>query len=307
MNAVDLRSNIDVVYNQSSTNACGPHAVVAALDAMHDHAGHPKRFSRYHLWWWVRMWAGLPGQNVGSTFETLERALRINGTLTEAECPWDKPPATVPQFGEPGYRLVRTQLGTDAVAAIKRLLCMGVPVVWCMRVTQALYDLASSRNWRTHHLPPDNIHTMGMHYVCIVGYDDAADRFLVENSWGPEWADGGFFGLSYASLLPLNEGLQHIDIGPINPKPVEGYTVPIPVMLTADRAAFAERAGPALLNHLMGVFASSGVPGLIAECKTWGVSDKHLEAMAGWPRGSVRAFKAENPALAWDGFIWDQL
>ena len=35
----------------------------------------------------------------------------------------------------------------------------------------------------------------GGHAVCLVGY--TADRFIVRNSWGTGWGDGGF---GYASL-----------------------------------------------------------------------------------------------------------
>ena len=49
MASVDLRSDIDAVYAQSSANACTAHAVVNALDAMYDAAGQSKRFSR-GLW-----------------------------------------------------------------------------------------------------------------------------------------------------------------------------------------------------------------------------------------------------------------
>jgi hypothetical protein len=38
---------------------------------------------------------------------------------------------------------------------------------------------------------------LGSHEVLIVGYNDKTGRFLAQNSWGPRWADGGFFGIPY--------------------------------------------------------------------------------------------------------------
>lgn len=298
MKSVDLRGQYEQVYNQGPDPSCGPHAVTAALDAMYEHAtGQRHRFSKDHVWWWSRVWLGLAGQKVGSTFESLEKTLRIQGAVPDVP--------NAPDTGPP-HHLVRTHMGTDGVAAVKRLLCMGVPVIWLMQTTAEFSGLGGP--WRTHAWPYPAPST-GEHFVCIVGFDDAAQRFLVENSWGPTWADGGFFGLPYDYLAKpgLFQGLMHIDRAPIAPKPVEGYTVPPPVMLTAERAAFADRAGPALLNHLMAAFGTGGAQALIAECKAWGVSDKHLEALAGWPRGSVRAFKTDNPGLDWAGFLWDQL
>ena len=33
--------------------------------------------------------------------------------------------------------------------------------------------------------------------MLIVGYDDEAQKFLVQNSWGTSWGDGGYCGLPY--------------------------------------------------------------------------------------------------------------
>jgi C1A family cysteine protease len=36
--------------------------------------------------------------------------------------------------------------------------------------------------------------------VLAVGYDDAAQTFLVRNSWGTGWGQGGYFTMPYAYL-----------------------------------------------------------------------------------------------------------
>jgi C1A family cysteine protease len=33
-----------------------------------------------------------------------------------------------------------------------------------------------------------------------VGYDDASQRFIVRNSWGEGWGQGGYFTMPYAYL-----------------------------------------------------------------------------------------------------------
>lgn len=295
---VDLRSAYEEVYDQGPDPSCGPHAVTAALDAMYERAlGTKHRFNKQQIWWYSRFWLGAAGQKIGSTFDSLEKALRINGAV----------PDTAPTEAKgPSHQLVRTNLGTDGVAAVKRLLCLGVPVIYLMQITQGFINLSGL--WRKHTwvYPAE---PLGEHFVCIVGFDDDCQRFLVENSWGPQWGgDGGFFGLPYDYLTKpgLMQGIMHVDLAPINPKAVEGYQVPVPVMLTADRAAFAERAKGALAEMLTDALPQ-GVPHLLTVCKKWGVSDKHLEALFGWERGAVRAFKADNPGLDWSGFVWDQI
>ncbi|MGE5255845.1 MAG: C1 family peptidase [Hyphomicrobiales bacterium] len=41
----------------------------------------------------------------------------------------------------------------------------------------------------------------GGHAICVVGY--TADRFIIRNSWGTNWGDGGF---GYASEAYINDG-----------------------------------------------------------------------------------------------------
>jgi len=291
--SVDLRSNLDQVYNQGSDNACGPFAICNALDCIYERTtGKPTRFDPLHLWEWVRFHRGMVGTNTGSDFPSLEKATRLNGMKLAGEV-------------VKGFQLVRTQISDTSYSELRHLLCMGVPVVMEIRVTPEMDALGTQRDWRKHYIGTDTSTYRGQHYVSIVGFDDDCQRWLIENSWGADWADGGFFGVPYASLQSLTESMQHFNITPINPKKTEGYTVPA-YMLTADRAAFTDRCKDALLQHLMGCM-STGVQALIDECVRWGVSDKHLETLAGWERGAVRAFKQDNPGLRWDGFVWDQI
>jgi len=53
-------------------------------------------------------------------------------------------------------------------------------------------------------MPGSQDHTIGGHAVLAVGYDDAAQKFLIRNSWGPGWGSGGYGSLPYAYLLSPN-------------------------------------------------------------------------------------------------------
>jgi hypothetical protein len=235
----------------------------------------------------------MAGTNTGSDFTSLEKATRLNGV----------------KLGEQvitGFELVRTQVSDARYAELKHLLAMGVPIIWEMKVTPDLYALAGQRDWRKHAISTDTSQATGQHYVCIVGYDDDAGRWLVENSWGAGWGDGGFFGVPYTSFQSLTESLQHFNVLPINPKPTEGYKVPA-YLTTAQRAAFTDRAKDQLLKLLMDAFTEGGAQGLIDAATAWGVSDRHIETLAGWNAGTIRDFKDDNPGLNWGGFVWDQL
>lgn len=291
---VDLRSQHEATYNQGSDNACGPFAVCNALDCIYERAtDKPTRFDPYTLWNWVRFHRGMGGINTGSTFDSLEKATRLNGVQVGTEV-------------VKGFELVRTQVADSSYAELKHLLRMGVPIVWEMKVTPDVYALADKRDWRTHNISTDTSQSTGQHYVCIVGFDDSCQRWLVENSWSSDWGSGGWFGVPYASFQSLTESLQHFNVLPVNPLPIEGYKVPA-FLTTAQRAAFTDRAKDQLLKLLMDAFMVDGPQGLIDKATAWGVSDRHIETLAGWDAGTIRGFKSENPGLKWDGFVWDQV
>lgn len=311
--SVDLRSSIDTVYDQSNTGACGPHSLVNALDTMFDNAGHSKRFSRSWLYWFIRVWQGLPGADIGSTYESIKITLKENGIEYEEKWPWDNvgraPLYTVGSIKTAGYSPVQFMFPND----IKRLLCMGYPVIYRFKPNQDFMygqNTRFNKNWKTHtwDITGDPV---GDHYVCIQGYDDETQRFLVENSWGPDWGDGGFFGLPYdffnhpAVFSGACGFINKID--GFTPVCVKDY-MSTPMYLNSIEAyEFVSRSKEPFKAMLMAEFARAGIQGLVDMCKTWGISDKHLELIAGWERGAVYKYKVDNPQVNWDGFEFDTI
>lgn len=293
--SVDLRPNYDKVYNQGGDNSCVPHAITNALDCLFERAtGKQHRFDPQYIWDWARLFRGQPTANVGVSFDGAEMTLRLKGAMLKD----GTEPIT-------GLRLVRSYNSDRTFSELKERLRRGIPTLWAMRVGSGFDGRNNGKPWREHSwgYALDNQFT---HLVCLIGFDDVAKRYLVENSWGADWGDGGYFGVPYDEFPTMSEEWWHFDFLPVPFVPVEGYKMTTPVMFTAEKAQALDRANKALKEHLMGTLAN-GVPALIAECVKWGVSDKHLEAMADWPRGAVRGFRQDNPGLDWSGFVWDQL
>lgn len=71
-------------------------------------------------------------------------------------------------------------------AAIKNALMVFGPVMLCMACRS--FD---AEFWKGSGL-------LGGHAVSIVGWDD--DRFILKNSWGTEWADGGYTEISLPEI-----------------------------------------------------------------------------------------------------------
>lgn len=310
--SIDLRSNIDSVYNQNPDNACGAHAVLNALEAQLDLTGNTTRYSRSWLWWWIRVYTGQTGTNTGSTVEAINTALKNHGMVTEEMWPWSNAYVTPPDAMVPVLSGIEycERSPVSSVEDIKRLLCLGVAPVLLFQVYTGFMNLSNNRNWRTHDWDFSEGYYFGEHFVTIVGYDDAAQRFLVENSWGPDWGDGGFFGIPYSKIFTpgFYSNLSHIDyIKGIQFKPAENFMTAPYFLLPTESSGFILRSKSALKNLLVQSYGSGDIQSLVNTCVEWGVSDKHLELLMQWERRTVRNFKDTTPGIDWSGFTFDTI
>jgi hypothetical protein len=69
------------------------------------------------------------------------------------------------------------------------------PMVVAFDVDKTWDDVGTSGNLDVYNPYPPNDPNAGSHAIAVVGY--TPDRFIVRNSWGKGWGDGGF---AYASL-----------------------------------------------------------------------------------------------------------
>ena len=97
-----------------------------------------------------------------------------------------------------------TYLSIDQnLADMKGCLASGYPFVFGFSVYSNFEspEVASSEIVQ---MPGADETLMGGHAVMAVGYDDKNTRFLVRNSWGPNWGLKGYFYIPYAYLLDDN-------------------------------------------------------------------------------------------------------
>lgn len=164
-------------------------------------------FSRLFLYFCERTLEGAPDDDVGAPAVLIGESLLTYGVCKEElwqynkENMFDTPPqAAFDQalsYRIAGYRLLDGALLT----AIKTSLNNGVPILLSLIVTTSFRTLTGpwkTHNWNTTITRSNKV--LGGHEVAIIGYDDAAKRLLIENSWGRGWGDGGFGGIRYSAI-----------------------------------------------------------------------------------------------------------
>jgi hypothetical protein len=87
----------------------------------------------------------------------------------------------------------------NEILLAKKCLAEKKPVLLCLKFFTSLRDVDLNGAWK----PVDGETPIGKHALCVVGYDDKkfGGAFEVMNSWGTEWAQGGFFWVTYDQLM----------------------------------------------------------------------------------------------------------
>ena len=200
--SIDLKPDVYAVLNQATTNSCTANAGTSALELMYNLNKTPIDLSRLFLYWYERQLEGISGDS-GAQPVGIGLALSQYGICTEATWPFvvgnvnlAPPAAAVAEAA--AYKINSyAQLGLN-IKTIKNALAQNIPVLLTMNVHSGFEILTGA--WTTHTWNTVTSATnpvMGSHEVLVIGYDDASQRLLLENSWGPTWGDGGFFGMPY--------------------------------------------------------------------------------------------------------------
>jgi C1A family cysteine protease len=82
---------------------------------------------------------------------------------------------------------------------MRQCLAEGFPFVFGFTVYESFETPAVAKTGMLN-LPKPKEKTLGGHAVMAVGYNDAAKRFTIRNSWGTDWGLQGYFTMPYAYL-----------------------------------------------------------------------------------------------------------
>ena len=91
----------------------------------------------------------------------------------------------------------------STLTQMKQCLAEGYPFVFGFSVYEG-FESAAVAKTGTLDMPKPGEKNVGGHAVCAVGYDDAAKRILVRNSWGTDWGVKGYFTMPYDYISNTN-------------------------------------------------------------------------------------------------------
>jgi C1A family cysteine protease len=215
---VDLRGQLPPVYDQGAIGSCSANAIAAAVEfellrqQLADFTP-----SRLFIYYNERAVEGHVGYDSGAQLRDGIKSVAKLGVCPETEWPYDDTPplteggAWPPQARagqKPPESCYQDALRTTAVSyhrivqnldQFKGCLAAGFPFVLGFTVYSSFVTPEVAKSGDAP-LPGPGEQALGGHAVLAAGYDDATSRFLVRNSWGPGWGQGGYFTLPYAYL-----------------------------------------------------------------------------------------------------------
>lgn len=209
---VDLRSLCSPVEDQGQLGSCTGNAIVGALEFLENKenagAGHGDPFnnlSRLFVYYNERVIEHDVGQDNGAQIRDGIKSIAKQGVCSEVTWPYDiakfkdKPPGAA--YAEAtGRRITQYKRVAQTEIDIMGTLAGGDPIVFGFNVYS---DFESSEVASTGvvNLPTAKEQPVGGHAVLMVGYDEAAARVIVRNSWGAGWGQAGYFTMPFAYVI----------------------------------------------------------------------------------------------------------
>jgi C1A family cysteine protease len=202
---VDLHADCPKVYDQGQLGSCTANAIGAAFEfdlARQNLTDFMP--SRLFIYYNERRMEGTVNSDSGAMIRDGVKSVSKQGVCAEDAWPYDiaafthrPPPRCYTEAAR--NRAVSYQRIPQVLNQLRGCLAHGYPFVFGIMVYES-FESDEVVKTGVVPLPAPSESALGGHAVLAVGYDDATARFLVRNSWGPEWGQAGYFTLPYAYL-----------------------------------------------------------------------------------------------------------
>ena len=201
---VDLRPTCSPVESQKQLSSCTANSLAAGIEYLERRDMKlERRVSRLFIYYNARAIEHVVKKDAGVTLRDSIRGLGIHGVCTEKEWPYlEGKEMTKPidrAYEEAKAHVLegsfRVHVNPDSM---RGTLADGHPIVFGVELYTSFDNGGDHGHIETpvkHKSKFDADHAM-----IAVGYDDAKKEFIVRNSWGSWWGDGGYCFLGYDYL-----------------------------------------------------------------------------------------------------------
>jgi C1A family cysteine protease len=202
--SVDLRGpNMPDVYDQGQLGSCTANAAAGLMQYERRKAGHAPDFvpARLFVYYEERVIEGTVGEDSGAQLRDAAKVLATSGVCPETDWPYDistftRPPTPQMFVDAAPHKAVRYARVAQDLTHLKATVAAGNPIMFGFTV-YASFESAEVARTGVMPMPKRGEQILGGHATLIVGYDDAHSAFLVRNSWGSGWGQGGYFWMPY--------------------------------------------------------------------------------------------------------------
>jgi len=204
---MDLRPQCPQVYDQGQVGSCTANSIAGAFEFEQGKLN-LKQFvpSRLFIYYNERATEGTANQDSGARIRDGIKSVVKLGVCNETGWPYSenisvvtqKPPATAYKDAL-ANKVIAYHRVTQNLNQMKGCLAEGYPFVFGFTVYDSFESDDVARTGIVP-MPNPNEEQVGGHAVTAVGYDDAQQRFIVRNSWGPGWGMAGYCTMPYTYL-----------------------------------------------------------------------------------------------------------
>ena len=205
---VDLSAGCSSVEDQGQLGSCTANALVGNLEFLERKAGHTVNdLSRLFIYYNERAMEGTINEDAGAMIRDGVKSLAKLGVCCEKNWPYAvgkfaaKPPAQC--YKEASAHRATSYHRILTLQQMRQCLAEGYPFVFGFTVYEGFESAAVAKTGKLD-MPKRSEKSLGGHAVCAVGYDDAAKRILVRNSWGTDWGMKGYFTMPYDYISSTN-------------------------------------------------------------------------------------------------------
>ena len=199
--AVDLRPKCPPIEDQKQLGSCTANALVGALEFLEVKDGDPfVTLSRLFVYYNERVIENTVKSNSGAQLRDGIKTLAKQGVCPEKMWPYvishfeNKPTKTC--YTNAAQHVILSYQRVQTLNDMKSCLAAGYPFVFGFTVYE-IFESPEVAKTGVVPMPAPHEKVVGGHAVVAVGYDDAAQRVIVRNSWGPAWGQAGYFTMPY--------------------------------------------------------------------------------------------------------------